>query len=186
MTDEMRRAIAGVPSSSAGAASGSVRGSAAGGAAPGSADDPLPDDGSATREAIDALARERRRAERDAAAEERLAALKRKMGKWGGALLRGAAASAAAARVVAAAALAAASVALPLAAQDAPVPHPVAVPRDSIIRVAHNRNCNGQPITEITVDARRPPFAGASGRWRRIARTSSESHHALIEATCFT
>lgn len=81
MTDEMRRAIAGAPPSSAGAASGSVRGSAAGGAAPGSTDDPLPDDGSATREAIDALARERRRAERDAAAEERLAALKRKMGK---------------------------------------------------------------------------------------------------------
>lgn len=81
MTEEMRRVIAGASPSSAGAAPGSVRGSAATGAAPGSADDPLADDGSATREAIDALARERRRAERDAAAEERLAALKRKMGK---------------------------------------------------------------------------------------------------------
>ena len=59
--------------------------------------------------------------------------------------LRGAAASVAAvrvvgARVVASAMLAAASFALPLAAQDAPGPPPVAVPRDSVIRVAHNRN----------------------------------------------
>ena len=95
--------------------------------------------------------------------------------------LRGAAASVAAvrvvgARVVASAVLAAASFALPLAGQDAPVPHPVAVPRDSVIRIAHNRNCNGQPITEITVDARRPPFVGASGRWRRLARSVGLHH----------
>lgn len=38
-------------------------------------------DGSGVRDDLDALARDRRRAERDAAAEERLAALKRQMGK---------------------------------------------------------------------------------------------------------
>lgn len=38
-------------------------------------------DGSGVREELDSLARSRRRAERDASAEERLAALKRRMGK---------------------------------------------------------------------------------------------------------
>lgn len=81
MTAELRRAMSGVgptvaaprPGASVGAdvGSGGEQGDAA-----------LDDDASAaTREAIDALARERRRAERDASAEERLAALKRKMGK---------------------------------------------------------------------------------------------------------
>ena len=82
MTDELRRAMAGI-APGAGAA-GTVRGEGGGGAAAAAAagDDPLAgDESAATREAIDALARERRRAERDAAAEERLAALKRKMGK---------------------------------------------------------------------------------------------------------
>jgi hypothetical protein len=83
MTDELRRAMAGI-APGAGAA-GTVRGEGSAGAAPGAgggSDDPLAgDESAATREAIDALARERRRAERDAAAEERLAALKRKMGK---------------------------------------------------------------------------------------------------------
>jgi phage shock protein A len=83
MTEELRRAVAGISPPGGGAASGSVRGGAAatGGAGSSGPADPLGDDSAATREAIDALERERRRAERDAAAEERLAALKRKMGK---------------------------------------------------------------------------------------------------------
>jgi hypothetical protein len=51
------------------------------GAAGGAASEPVDLDGSGVRDELDALARSRGRAERDAAAEERLAALKRRMGK---------------------------------------------------------------------------------------------------------
>ncbi|HET7456975.1 MAG TPA: hypothetical protein VFJ74_04910 [Gemmatimonadaceae bacterium] len=81
MTAELRRAMSGVGPTVAAPRSGAPAASGVGGGEQ-QGDDALADDApAATREAIDALARERRRAERDAAAEERLAALKRKMGK---------------------------------------------------------------------------------------------------------
>ena len=56
-------------------------GTARGGVAGGVAAEDLDADGAGVRDELDSLARSRRRAERDAAAEERLAELKRQMGK---------------------------------------------------------------------------------------------------------
>ena len=74
MTVELRAAA------DARVAPGTTRGGVAG-AAGGMAAEDLDVDGAGVRDELDSLARSRRRAERDAAAEERLAELKRQMGK---------------------------------------------------------------------------------------------------------
>ena len=75
MTAELRSAV----NARAGGGTSSTR--AGGGAAAAAAAEVLDADAAAVREELDALARGRKRAERDAAADERLAALKRQMGK---------------------------------------------------------------------------------------------------------
>jgi hypothetical protein len=70
MTAELRAAV-----------DGRVGGAAARPVGERAPEDELDVDGSGARDELDSLARGRRRAERDAAAEERLAALKRQMGK---------------------------------------------------------------------------------------------------------
>ena len=42
--------------------------------------------------------------------------------------------------------------------------------------VRHNTSCNGQTVTEVDVDPRRPSFGGASARWRRLARSLGLHH----------
>ena len=74
MTVELRAAA------DARVAPGTTRGGVSG-AAGGMAAEDLDVDGAGVRDELDSLARSRRRAERDAAAEERLAELKRQMGK---------------------------------------------------------------------------------------------------------
>ncbi|HET7456976.1 MAG TPA: hypothetical protein VFJ74_04915 [Gemmatimonadaceae bacterium] len=68
-----------------------------------------------------------------------------------------------------------------LAAQDSLPKPPPPQPRDSTVRVDRNRNCNGQTVTDLTIDARRPPFQGSSGRWRRIARFFGLHHRTTRE-----
>ena len=42
--------------------------------------------------------------------------------------------------------------------------------------VRRNLSCNGQTVSSIDVDARRPSFGGAGARWRRIARSLGLHH----------
>lgn len=75
--------------------------------------------------------------------------------------------------------------AAPLGAQDstrAPVHDSVRVtPQDSAVLVRRNASCNGQTVTRVEIDARRPSFGGASGRWRRIARAFGLHHRTTNE-----
>lgn len=49
-------------------------------------------------------------------------------------------------------------------------------PQDSTTLVARNRNCNGQTVSSIEIDARRPNFGGASAGWRKLARKFGLHH----------
>ena len=82
MGRELRAAMAGVPPAGSGTRRTGASGASAGSDAAGGAGeaDPLAEDGAAAEE-IDALGRRHRRAAREATAEERLAELKRRMGK---------------------------------------------------------------------------------------------------------
>ncbi|MFL5575256.1 MAG: hypothetical protein ACJ79S_04740 [Gemmatimonadaceae bacterium] len=54
-------------------------------------------------------------------------------------------------------------------------------PQDSTTLVARNRFCNGQTVSSIAIDARRPNFGGASARWRKLARKLGLHHRTTRE-----
>ena len=56
------------------------------------------------------------------------------------------------------------------------------VPQDSAVLVRRNASCNGQIVSRVDVDPRRPNFGGASARWRRIARFFGLHHRTTRES----
>lgn len=54
-------------------------------------------------------------------------------------------------------------------------------PQDSAFVIRPNASCNGQRVSRVDIEARRPSFGGASARWRRVARFFGLHHRTTRE-----